>query len=185
MSGPSSRRLWDWKFAVVFLFLSFAPGTLGQTTATQSGGTTTSNQQNKSGIPAQADDNRHASLVPSVFAKNLAQDQKEIWTSPFKLQIQDLNWLVPFAGVTAGLIASDSELSSRISNNSSLARHSNTFSNAGLAAFAAGSGGLYLVGKWKRDDHWSESGILAGQAALNSIVVGQVLKVATQRERPN
>src|SRR5437868_12718188 len=106
MSGPSSRRSWDRKFAAAFLFLSFAPGTIGQTTANQTVGATASNQRNKSVIPAQADDNRHASLVPSVFAKNLAQDQKEIWTSPFKLRIQGLNWLVPFAGITAGLIAS-------------------------------------------------------------------------------
>src|SRR5258705_3762879 len=105
----------DWKLAALFLSLSIAPATLGQT-ANQSSVTTATNQQNKPAISAQLEDYRHASLVPSVFAKNFAQDQKEIWTSPFKLRIQDLNWLVPFAGVTAGLIVSDSELSSRISN---------------------------------------------------------------------
>src|SRR5882724_10626479 len=124
----------DRKFAALLLFLSFAPGTFGQTTATQSAGTPVPNQQNKIAITAQADRSRHASLVPSVFLKNFAQDQKEIWTSPLKLRVADLNWLLPLAGVTAGLIVSDSELSSRISNTSSLARHSNTFSNAGLAA---------------------------------------------------
>ncbi|MCU1308051.1 MAG: hypothetical protein JWN45_2746 [Acidobacteriaceae bacterium] len=174
----------DWKFAALFLLLSFAPGTLGQTTATQGIDPKTSKQQNKSAVPVQDGGYHHASLAPSIFAKNFAQDQKDIWTSPFKLRIQDLNWLLPLTGVTAGLIASDSELSSRLSNTSSLASHSNTFSNAGLAAFVAGSGGLYLAGKWKGDEHRSESGILAGEAALNSIVVGEALKAAAERERP-
>src|SRR5690242_18580242 len=131
----------DWKFATFILFLSFAPETLGQSTATQSAGTTASSQHKKSAMSPQGDDFRHANLEPSVFWKNFTQDQKEIWTSPFKIRVNDLNWLLPFAGVTAGLIASDSELSSRISSTSSLASHSNTFSNVGLAAFVAGSGG--------------------------------------------
>src|SRR5216684_5798944 len=54
-------------------------------------------------------DPQSTSLSPHNLLKNFAQDQKDIWSSPFKLRIRDLNWLVPSAGVTAGLIASDSE----------------------------------------------------------------------------
>jgi membrane-associated phospholipid phosphatase len=131
-------------------------------------------------------DNPHpASLKPRIFVKNLALDQKDIWTAPFKARIQDLNWLVPFAGLTAGLINADSELSSRISTTGTLARNSGNIANAGLAAMLVGSGSFYLLGKWHGDDHQTETGILAGEAVINSFVLDEVLKAATQRERPN
>ena len=33
--------------------------------------------------------------------KNIADDQKSIWTSPFHLRLRDANWLVPLAGLAA------------------------------------------------------------------------------------
>src|SRR5215471_16681869 len=96
----------------------------------------------------QIDDPHPASLVPSVFLSNLAQDQRDIWSSPFKARIQDLNWIVPITGLTAGLINADSELSSRISNTNTLAKRSSTLSNAALATILGASGGLYLLGRW-------------------------------------
>ena len=64
------------------------------------------------------DDNPYpAGASPGVFLRNFAEDQRQIWTSPFKARIQDLNWLVPFAGVTAGLINADAEISSRVNTN--------------------------------------------------------------------
>ncbi|MCU1284835.1 MAG: hypothetical protein JWO13_1185 [Acidobacteriales bacterium] len=173
----------DRKVVALLLLWSFSTGTTAQTVG--QGGPVSPKPQNTTSFPPRANKPSRGSLRPSVFIKNFAQDQRDIWTSPFKARIQDLNWIVPLTGVTAGLIASDSELSSRISTTNSLARHSSTLSNAGVAAFVAGSGGLYLLGKWKRDEHRTESGILAGEAALNSIVVGQLFKITTARERPN
>jgi membrane-associated phospholipid phosphatase len=88
------------------------------------------------------------------------------------------------AGLTAGLISADSDISSGISTTSALAKHSNTFANTGAALLVAGGGGLYFIGRWKGDDHAKEAGILAGEAAIDSFVVGEVVKIATQRERP-
>ncbi len=53
-----------------------------------------------------------------------------------------------------------------------------------LALALGGSGGLYLLGKYRHDDHKKETGILAIEAATNSLVVGEVLKAVTQRARP-
>ncbi|HLJ86029.1 MAG TPA: capsule assembly Wzi family protein [Candidatus Angelobacter sp.] len=125
-----------------------------------------------------------ASLVPRIFVKNLVQDQKDIWTSPRRFHLADLNWLLPAAGLTAGMIAADRELMSRISTTGFLARHSNTASNAGVAALTAGAGSLYFLGKMRGDDHQQETGIVTGEAALNALIFGEVLKLATQRERP-
>jgi hypothetical protein len=134
--------------------------------------------------PKIVDDSRAASDNPGKFLRNLAYDQKVIWTSPFKARIEDLNWIVPLVGVSAGLINADAELSSRITGTDSFSRHSSTISNAGLGLALGGSGGLYLLGKFKHDDRQKETGILAIEAATNSLVVGEVFKAVTQRARP-
>src|SRR5271163_2162301 len=36
-----------------------------------------------------------------ALLKNLANDQKAIWTSPAHIRLGDATWLVPFAGLTA------------------------------------------------------------------------------------
>ena len=129
-------------------------------------------------------DSDQASLVPTRFLRNLAVDQKDIWTSPFHARIRDLNWLVPAIGLSAGLVNADAELSSRLSTTGSGYKHAGTISNGGLAAMVAGSGGLYLIGRMQADDHKQETGILAGEAALNAFIVDEAFKVVSRRERP-
>ncbi len=136
--------------------------------------------KNEKALPRPAPDNPYpASLVPTVFLKNFAVDQKDIWTAPFKARIQDLNWLAPFAGLTAGLINADAELSSRISTTGTLARNSGKIANGGLALMLAGTGSFYLLGRWNGNDHQRETGILAGEAVLNSFVFDEILKAST------
>jgi Capsule assembly protein Wzi/PAP2 superfamily len=135
-------------------------------------------------LSQQIDDPKPASLAPSILLRNLADDQKTLWSSPFKARVQDLNWLVPIAGLTAGLVNADSELSSRISNTGSLARKSSTISNAGIVVALGGTGGLYLLGRWHQNEHQQETAVLSGEAALDSYLIDQVLKLATRREFP-
>lgn len=130
------------------------------------------------------DDSHYASDNPLKVLRNLARDQKDIWTSPFKARVQDLNWIVPLAGVSIGLVNADAELASRIKGTSSLGKHSSTISNGGVGLALGGSGALYLLGKFSGDDHKKETGILAIEAATNSLIVGEVLKAVTQRARP-
>jgi hypothetical protein len=125
-----------------------------------------------------------ASAAPGPALRNLLRDQEDIWTSPFKARIEDLNWLAPLTGLTLGLINADSELSSRISTTGTLAKRSPTIANAGLAIALGSAGSLYLSGLWHRDDHPREAGILSGEAALNSFIIDEAFKVATRRERP-
>jgi hypothetical protein len=130
------------------------------------------------------EDLRPASAAPGPLLLNLLDDQKNIWMSPFKARIEDLNWLVPIAGLSVGLINADAELSSRISTTGTLAQHSSTVSNAGLAVMVGGTSSLYLLGKIRGDDHQQETGILAAEAAANGLVVAEALKMALRRERP-
>jgi Capsule assembly protein Wzi/PAP2 superfamily len=136
-------------------------------------------------VPHAVDDSHYASDNPLKFLRNLAYDQKDIWTSPFKARVQDLNWIVPLTGLSVGLINADAELSSRIKGTSTLGKHSSTISNGGVGLALGGSGALYLLGKYTGDDHKKETGILAIEAATNSLIVGEVLKAVTQRARPS
>ena len=48
--------------------------------------------------------------------RSFLQDQKQIWTSPMRLRFSDTEWLVPFAGITAGLLVTDRDVSLHLSH---------------------------------------------------------------------
>jgi hypothetical protein len=100
------------------------------------------------------------------------------------VRIEDLSWLVPAAGLTAGMINADAEISSRLSGTGTFSKHSSTISNAGVALAVGGTSSLYLFGKLRGSDHQQETGILAGEATANSLVIAEAFKVMTRRQRP-
>src|SRR5229473_2326523 len=111
-------------------------------------------------------------------------DQKQIWTSPARLRFPDAEWLVPLSGITAGLFVSDRDYSKHLSQNPTTISHYKTLSNAGVAALVGGAGGMWVLGHVNHNQHWSETGFLAGEAALNSLVAVEGLKYSLRRERP-
>src|SRR6267143_1892855 len=123
------------------------------------------------------------SFCPALFAQDFVADQKAIWTSPFHLHIQDKKWLLPLGVGTLGLVASDQNIMRHFGN--SPMAHSSSFSNYGLAAMVGGAATLYLRGTITQDDHSRETGFLAGEAAVNSVIVGEAMKLVFQRPRPN
>src|SRR5580692_1779197 len=118
------------------------------------------------------------------LGKEFLEDQEQIWTSPENLRFSDAQWLVPLSGFTAGLFVTDYDYSKSLSHNSSTISHYNTLSNAGIGALIGGAGGMWVLGHVKHNEHWSETGFLAGEAALNSLVVVESLKYPLGRERP-
>ena len=111
-------------------------------------------------------------------------DQKQIWTSPSRLRFADANWLVPVGGLTAALLATDADYSRSLSKDPTTLGHYNTLSNAGIAALAGGAGSMWVLGHVSHNDHWSETGFLAGEAALNSLVAVEAMKYSLRRQRP-
>src|SRR5271169_3833319 len=118
------------------------------------------------------------------LGKEFLQDQEQIWTSPAKLRFSDAQWLVPVSGITAGLFVTDYDYSKSLSHNPTTINHYNTISNAGIGALIGGAGGMWVLGHVKHNEHWSETGFLAGEAALNSLVMVESLKYPLGRERP-
>jgi membrane-associated phospholipid phosphatase len=112
-------------------------------------------------------------------------DQKQIWTSPAHLRWQDANWLLPLSGVTAGLFVTDAQMSRHISHNPTTVSHYDTISNASVAGLLGGAGAMWLLSYPKHDQHWRETGFLAGEAVINSLVVVEAMKYPLGRQRPN
>src|SRR5947209_8471930 len=91
------------------------------------------------------------------------RDQGEIWTSPAKLRFSDTDWLVPLSGIMAGLFVTDRDFSKHLSQNPTTISHYKTLSNAGVAALVGGAGGMWLLGHASHNEHWTETGFLAGE----------------------
>lgn len=118
------------------------------------------------------------------LAGDFLQDQKQIWTSPANLRLSDTEWLVPLSGVTAGLFVTDRDFSKHLSQDPTTISHYKTLSNAGVGALVGGGAAMWLLGHASHNEHWSETGFLAGEAALNSLVVVESFKYSLSRERP-
>jgi len=124
-----------------------------------------------------------AGFCPPQFAQDFFRDQKAIWTSPFHLHSQDKNWLAPLAVGTFSLMAGDENIMRHFGN--SPVAHSSSFSNYGLAAMIGGAATLYLRGAATHDKQSRETGFLAGEAAVDGVIVAETMKLAFQRPRPN
>src|SRR2546430_10496720 len=118
------------------------------------------------------------------LARSFLGDQEQIWKSPAKLRFSDTEWLVPLSGISAGLFVTDHDFSKHLSQNPSTISHYKTLSNAGVGALIGGAGGMWLLGHVSHHEHWSETGFLAGEAALNSLLAVESFKYTLRRERP-
>jgi len=111
-------------------------------------------------------------------------DQKQMWTSPGRLRWSDANWLLPLSGVTAGLFVTDGDMSRHTSHSLTTTNHYNTISTAGVAGLIGGGTAMWLLSYPKRNQHWRETGFLAGEAAVNSLVAVESFKYSLGRQRP-
>ena len=116
---------------------------------------------------------------------HILKDQAAIWTSPARVRDNDLPILVPLVLATAVLITTDHQVmnSSKLQN-ASLNSEATTASNGLLGGFVIAPVAIYGMGFLHHDEHATETGTLAGEAMVDSLVVDEVLKAVTMRERP-
>jgi hypothetical protein len=72
----------------------------------------------------------------------------------------------------------------REQSNALAVHRSKQVSNYGLAALIALPAATYVAGRFNGSSQERETGLLAGEAVVNSLIVNQVLKVILARERP-
>jgi membrane-associated phospholipid phosphatase len=119
------------------------------------------------------------------LAKDIVHDQKVVWTSPFHMTHQDAKWWGTVAAITGVLLAADRRESRQLPNTVDQVAFSRHVSQLGavytLIPIAAGA---YLTGVLAHNDKLRKTGLLAGEALADGLIVGEVLKYATGRQRP-
>lgn len=130
-----------------------------------------------------SNDDRHLNSFRAA-PKHFLLDQKAMWTSPASLNTHDATWLVPVAGFTAGLFATDSDFMRHLSHDSNTLTRYNHVSNYGLGAMVGVAGGAYFLGLATHNEHERETGFLSGEAAVDSVVATEAIDYLTRRERP-
>src|SRR5207247_8822978 len=106
------------------------------------------------------------------FFKNILDDQKVIWTSPFHLRGRDARWLAPLSLGTAALIATDRRTGDEVAESTSQLKASRIVSYAGSTYGVGGiAGPFYLVGRGRHDERVRETDLLGAGALIDSAIV--------------
>ena len=127
------------------------------------------------------------SLNPLVkrLARNIGQDQKHIWTSPFHITRKTARWWLAFGAATGVLIATDRRTSRQLPNTADQVAFSRHVSQVGAVyTLIPTVAGLYLSGVLTHDAKLRETGLLGGEALADALIVSEALKLATGRQRP-
>jgi membrane-associated phospholipid phosphatase len=127
--------------------------------------------------------------APITFAgtpKRILLDQKAIWTSPLHIKPLDATWLLPLAAVTGTMIGSDHHtMTALVHINANDQKHFNTLSNAGIAALGALPASMYLWSLSRDAPQARETGLLSGEALVDSLAVSEAIELVSRRDRPN
>jgi membrane-associated phospholipid phosphatase len=135
--------------------------------------------------PALAKPDDENAVTLRATPMNLLKDQAAIWTSPAHIRERDLVWLVPLGLATTVTMTVDHQaMNSSKLNHPSLNSHADTASNGLLGGFVAAPVIIYGLGHIHHDYHATETGILGGEAMVDSLVVDEVVKAVSMRERP-
>jgi Capsule assembly protein Wzi/PAP2 superfamily len=126
-----------------------------------------------------ASDSRLATTLARFF-----EDQKQIWTSPLRLRLSDAEWLVPVAGLSTAFFLTDPNFSRALPGSPETLHHFQDVRTGGVAALGAASGGFYLWSLHTHDPHQRETGLLAGEAVIDSLLVSEGMQLIASRQRP-
>jgi membrane-associated phospholipid phosphatase len=119
------------------------------------------------------------------IATDIVRDQKQIWTSPFRIKRQNAKWWLIFGAATGALIATDRFTSQQLPKTGHQVAFSRDVSQLGAVyTLVPLTGGLYLTGAVTGGSKLRDTGLLGGEALVDSLIVSEVFKAATGRQRP-
>ena len=131
------------------------------------------------------DTERLKPLARKLFL-NILLDQKDIFTSPFRMNRQDVKWWLLAGGVTAGLIASDHHITNAFENSNGQVQWGGRISQIGAAyTLVPLVAGYYGFGVLTDHAKAREIGVLGTESLLDSLIVAGVLKEVFRRNRPD
>ncbi len=132
-------------------------------------------------------DTEHIGPLVHKLAANIWLDQRTIWTSPFHMRNKaNAGRWIGFTALITGAILTDRRTAHLLENSPSQVNWGDHVSNIGAAytvlpVFA----GFYAAGVLADNEKARETGILSGEAILDSLIVVEGLKLAAGRNRPN
>jgi membrane-associated phospholipid phosphatase len=164
---------------LIGLFLLAALPVAGQTAA----GAATDDSRDRIYYPG---DTENVVPLTKKLLSNIWLDQKAIWTSPFHVDRSEaVEWL-GFTAITAGLVLTDRRTTHIFENSQGQILGGNAASRLGASyTLAPEVAGFYLYGVLADNQKARETGILSGEALVDTLVVVEVLKTAAGRNRPN
>jgi membrane-associated phospholipid phosphatase len=120
------------------------------------------------------------------FTKQFLQQERGLWTSPLHGGPKDMKWLLPL-GIGAGaFLRTDRNISGEVGEVAGLRRPSRIISRAGSAfPVLVAPLAVMAVGRVSHNERASQAGSVAFEAVLHSALIVQMLKTATNRERPS
>ena len=117
---------------------------------------------------------------------DILKDQGAIWSSPARIRDKDFSYLVPLGlAVTLAITTDHQVMSEKVSQKKSFNDANTKASNVLVSPFIAAPVLMYGVGHLAQSDHARETGILSGEALVDSLVVEQGMKLIFMRERPD
>jgi membrane-associated phospholipid phosphatase len=134
--------------------------------------------------PVSTDGSETIGQSSKLFVSGVVHDQVGIWTSPARIHYKDLAWLLPLGAVTGLAIATDHDVVQHLPSSASFAKHSTQASTAGLAALAGTGAILFFDGHIVKNEHASETGRLAAEAAVDGVIFNVLAQEITRRQRP-
>ena len=117
--------------------------------------------------------------------KNVLHDQIAIFTSPLHINRGNAKWWIAFGAGTAALIATDQAVSNNLPQETRLTESSKWASRLGSSYFLYPAWAtFYVVGKVGDKPRARDTARLGIEALIDADIAAGLLKVATQRPRP-
>jgi membrane-associated phospholipid phosphatase len=117
--------------------------------------------------------------------RNVLHDQRAIFTSPFHINRENARWWALFGGGTIALITMDQRISDKAPQKTFLTRPSHWASKLGADYFLFPAwASFYLFGKVGDNPRARDTGRIGIEGLIDAEITVNVLKVITQRPRP-
>lgn len=118
--------------------------------------------------------------------KRVALDLAHLLQFPGHIRGKDAKWLVPLAAAAATSFALDEyTMQNVVTRNPATNATSGNVSDGLRDGFIAAPIVMYGAGLLKHNDHVRETGLLGGEAMVDAYIAGDLIKLASFRERPN
>ena len=116
--------------------------------------------------------------------RNILRDQRGIWTAPMRMSNRSAVMGLIFVAAAGALGSEDTHIMRTHFTDLNNASRANTASNGLAGLFVAAPLAYYGIGYLHRNSRYEQTGIMAGEAMLNSAAIVELMKVASRRERP-